>query len=54
MRPHEKLRICFACDRYDHTFGICKECGCYMKFKVRVKKNWCPLGKHEVKDNDSD
>jgi hypothetical protein len=41
----KRLEICKKCDRYN-TLGICKECGCLVKFKARLKNKSCPLGKH--------
>jgi hypothetical protein len=37
--------ICLACDRLLPVTHQCKECGCFMKMKVKLKKAVCPLGK---------
>jgi len=34
---------CLGCDRFD--FGKCKECGCYLHAKVRIKSETCPIGR---------
>lgn len=37
--------ICIDCDRLFRPTRQCKECGCFMKIKVRIKSQKCPLGK---------
>jgi len=37
--------ICLACDRLLPVTHQCKECGCFMKLKVKLKFANCPLGK---------
>ena len=37
--------ICEECPRLLKATGQCKECGCFMKLKVKLKKAVCPLGK---------
>jgi len=34
---------CNQCDRNWH--GFCKECGCYLNIKDRLRQESCPLGK---------
>lgn len=40
----DRWRICKGCDQLDATFR-CKECGCFMKAKVKLSSASCPLGK---------
>ena len=40
-----RLAICVTCDRYLAQAKRCKECGCFMKFKSRLRNEHCPLGK---------
>ena len=40
-----RFEICKACDRLLHATNTCKECGCFMKAKVKLKDAACPLGK---------
>ena len=42
----EKKRIkeCSKCDQLTKIY-TCKQCGCYMKAKVKFKVVECPLGK---------
>ena len=37
--------ICEECPRLLKTTSQCKECGCFMKIKVKLKEAVCPLGK---------
>jgi hypothetical protein len=39
----QRLAICQGCERFDN--GKCKDCGCYMKFKARMRSQHCPQGK---------
>ena len=41
----ERYAICEACDRLSKTTKQCKECGCFMKLKVKLADASCPLGK---------
>ena len=43
----EKKRydICLDCDRLLPITHQCKECGCFMKLKTKLKVATCPLGK---------
>ena len=41
-----RLDICNGCERLFKPTFTCKECGCFMKVKVRVVgEDGCPLGK---------
>lgn len=33
------------CGSYNSDQGRCRECGCYLKLKIRIKSSQCPLGK---------
>ena len=39
----DRWRTCRGCDRLDATFR-CRECGCFMKAKVKLQAATCPLG----------
>lgn len=39
-----RIELCKACDRLT-SFNICKECGCFMPVKTRIKSAECPIGK---------
>lgn len=41
----ERLKICKDCDRYLKVTSQCKECGCVMIGKVKLKSAVCPIGK---------
>lgn len=36
---------CLKCDRLLPVTHQCKECGCFMKIKVKLFKASCPIGK---------
>ena len=40
-----RLDICRSCPRYFNPTGTCKECGCFMTLKTRLKSAECPIGK---------
>ena len=37
--------ICKACEFFKPALTQCKECGCFMKMKVKLEKAQCPKGK---------
>jgi hypothetical protein len=43
--PAERYAECLRCDRLFRPTRQCKECGCFMPLKVRVKGEKCPMGK---------
>jgi Family of unknown function (DUF6171) len=42
-KADERLSICESCDRLEN--GRCKECSCFVKLKVRLATEKCPLSK---------
>ena len=44
-QKQERLAICYACDRWKPSTRQCKECGCFMDLKSKIKAADCPLGK---------
>lgn len=40
-----RMSICETCPRLLKTTYQCKECGCFMKLKVKLEAAVCPLGK---------
>lgn len=40
-----RLDICLSCDKLVKITKQCKECGCFMKLKVKMTRAVCPLGK---------
>ena len=47
MAPDEvverRKELCLACEHHD--FGVCNECGCYLKAKTAIASESCPIGK---------
>lgn len=41
----ERLKTCKECDRYLKVTSQCRECGCVMIGKVKLKSAVCPIGK---------
>jgi len=37
--------ICKACEHFNSTLYTCKQCGCFMKIKVKFQNSSCPIGK---------
>lgn len=40
-----RLDICKQCPRLFKPTLQCKECGCFMRIKTRIKSQTCPIGK---------
>lgn len=40
-----RMAICEECPMLLKATKQCKECGCFMKLKVRLKNAKCPIGK---------
>lgn len=40
-----RAKVCNTCDRLFRATFSCKECGCFMKAKVKLTDATCPLGK---------
>ena len=40
-----RMKICRACNLYDHEQNRCKKCGCKLKGKARFKAGKCPIQK---------
>ena len=40
-----RMSICNDCDRLIKITSQCRECGCFMKMKTRLKNAHCPIGK---------
>lgn len=41
----QRFDICKKCPRFFAPTGQCKECGCFMRVKARIKSQNCPIGK---------
>lgn len=40
-----RFNICLGCPSLNQSTKTCKECGCFMTAKTRLKLATCPLGK---------
>lgn len=40
-----RLEICRACDQFDAATVTCRQCGCNLKLKTRLRTGECPQGK---------
>jgi hypothetical protein len=40
-----RYNICKSCDKFINLTKQCKECGCFMTLKTRLKLTSCPIGK---------
>jgi hypothetical protein len=45
LSPKERISICRKCPLYDSMFGRCRECGCFVRAKVELSAEECPIGK---------
>lgn len=41
----KRLDICNGCEKFIKITKQCKECGCIMPLKVKLKDSTCPLNK---------
>ncbi len=41
----KRYEICKSCDQLISLTAQCKECGCFMRLKTKLKPATCPLGK---------
>jgi len=41
----KRMEICDACPRLIRVTKQCKECGCFMVIKTKLKDASCPIGK---------
>jgi hypothetical protein len=41
----ERYVICINCPEIIKATNQCKQCGCFMNLKVKLKRAECPLGK---------
>jgi hypothetical protein len=42
---NQRYFICKSCDKFNNKVKICKECGCFMPFKVKIDSTKCPQNK---------
>lgn len=40
-----RLELCGKCDRFESDSGRCLMCGCYMRYKAKMRSQLCPVGK---------
>lgn len=40
-----RLTLCHRCELFLRPQQRCSQCGCYMKFKSRLRSQSCPVGK---------
>jgi hypothetical protein len=45
QEAEDRLAICIECPRLIHSTKQCRECGCFMALKVKLKDATCPIGK---------
>lgn len=41
----ERGKVCAACPDLNKKLWVCRNCGCFMKVKVRIPSAKCPKGK---------
>ena len=41
----QRMNICSGCPELIQATKQCKQCGCFMKMKVKLQNATCPLGK---------
>lgn len=46
----KRIAICAECPSLDREAGRCRECGCFVRTKAKIKSDQCPLGKWEKPD----
>lgn len=48
---YARLQICTQCDKLEKPLYRCKECGCIVPAKAKIKNSTCPLNKWQVLNN---
>lgn len=48
---NKRINICEQCPLLDKAAGRCRECGCFVRTKAKLKSDHCPLGKWEKPDH---
>jgi hypothetical protein len=46
----QRITICMSCDRFSKYTRLCKECGCFMPAKTKLRGSFCPIGKWGKED----
>lgn len=44
-KQKERLDICQKCDYFSYRQSRCRQCGCFMKQKVKFESSECPIQK---------
>ena len=47
----ERMSICRKCEKLNPLLVQCKECGCLLVLKTKMKNQDCPLNKWEEEEN---
>jgi hypothetical protein len=53
----ERFEVCLECPQLMRPTYSCRECGCFMRIKVKVQRARCPLNKwkeYGMSDDDGD
>ena len=50
----ERFEICKSCERFEADANRCKVCGCYVKPKVSMTYETCPIGKWKQDESSFD
>jgi len=48
----ERARICASCEFLFQPTKTCKKCGCFVKAKVMLSSQLCPVGKWGTGESD--
>lgn len=41
----ERMYHCQRCEHFSKTSKRCKQCGCFLKHKVKIQQSKCPIDK---------
>jgi len=44
-QAQQRFNLCKVCEKFYNPTATCRECGCFMKLKVKIKNVACPLNK---------
>jgi len=45
LESKKRMDICLGCEHLIKLTHQCKECGCFMNLKTKLKEARCPIGK---------
>jgi hypothetical protein len=42
---NKRINTCYSCEEFIRVTAQCKQCGCFMKLKAKLKEAKCPINR---------